>query len=1679
MARRDVDLVIRAKDEAEKVLRQITAALEEFSNASRGVDGGAEKAESSLGQLGAAISTLEKKLGGLEIADKLGTELDLASKNLARIEKRFEETQTEARQLERRLAETGVQADRFASKLKGATAALAQQKSAIQRAKTDQRELAAAYASAEKSQERLSARQAKLPALIERQSAALQKAEARYRDLADQIERTDDPSRTLVANFEASGRAVDQNTAKLNKLTTEYSEIGGRIRAAGSAMVIFGSQAERAAANVEKQQRALTKIGDNLRDLKTASDGANTAQGRLQTNLTRTASNLDKQEVAVARAEGAYVELALAAQQADAQLAELSQRSLGRLDEQLVEQGIAANRARQEFNELDAEARQLRASIGAVGVPTREMANALSFAEQKADEAQLKFLLQQETLERMGRAYREVSGDLKSTSAVSQQFEQEQRQLAQAMQQVSNEGLQQRNVLRGLNAAYTRAASTSNRLEGAARRTAAANERAAQATGRLAAAYRQFYGDTRRSLSLLQRIRGEVLSLIAAYGGLYGVIEVLRGTVDAYQTLEAAQARLTVAVGGDQAAAAQELDFLRRTADRLGITFGTLATEYSKFSIATRNTNLEGEATRKIFVAVAEAARVNRSSTREMAGVFTALTQIVSKGAVQMEELRQQLGDRLPGAIKIMADGLGVGTDELIKMMENGEVTADALVPFAEELQRKFGAGLPAALESTSTSIGRLANEAFEALLRFGQAGFLEAFTDLADTITATLQSADFRAFSDTASAALARLVNFIGFAIENFRVLAAVLTAFIGLKLTPVVLAIGASLRDMGRDALTASAGIRATGTAAATTTGRLGAAAAAVGRLRGALLALLSSTGIGLLVAAIGAGVALWATEADNATEAMVEHEKIVDDVKNAYDRAGGSVEGFGKEVAQSIRVTDARRNLRELQAALADSVAAFNTLEDQQGGTFATRFFGKNLGRGASKALVNEIDAVIQAANRGEIEFVDLADAIDEIAERYSDGDAATRRYAEGLVQAAADIKEKAEAARRMELVIISLTGTEEEAEGALRELNGTVKESAALQETAAEKAEKFQTALRSIQETVPRVKAELDLLEKSEALEKMVVAGLRAAQSWSDVVELMRAAGQAQSELDNEFISGGGSLVDRIIGVESGGNPNAKNPRSTATGLGQFIESTWLRMFKQYFPERASALTDAAILELRKDADVSRKMVTLYVRENAKHLRQAGVAINDASLYLAHFLGPGGATALLRSAPGTVANDVLGQGQIDANRSILDGKTREQVIAWAQRKVGISATELDIIEDQNRALEKQAEERQREAERAAKEQERQRQSTADRLSDGEFAITQQERINAGKEREAAIEEAIRQARADDPNITAEEIAKIKEQTGALFDLEQAKRNSRTESEAAQEAEREVNNLLAQRTALQEQLNIARQNGDQDAAENLRLKMTEVNAELSAAIDNAIRMWEAVGGTGADAAIAKLQTAKLETQNFGNEASRAYLQWDRVGDLFVTGLASAFDTFAQKVAEGKSVGEAARESFLAFAADFLRQIAQMILQQAIFNALRSAFGGTGFGSLIGVGHTGGLVGQSRVGSGNSTRRVSPAMFAGAMRYHSGGLIGLKPGEVPIIAKQGEEMLTRDDPRHMLNGGGKQTGGGGGQRPMTIINTFDAEEAFERAVATPRGQELLVNAVRSKRTEIKAALG
>ncbi|SCB52730.1 Transglycosylase SLT domain-containing protein [Bradyrhizobium yuanmingense] len=148
-----------------------------------------------------------------------------------------------------------------------------------------------------------------------------------------------------------------------------------------------------------------------------------------------------------------------------------------------------------------------------------------------------------------------------------------------------------------------------------------------------------------------------------------------------------------------------------------------------------------------------------------------------------------------------------------------------------------------------------------------------------------------------------------------------------------------------------------------------------------------------------------------------------------------------------------------------------------------------------------------------------------------------------------------------------------------------------------------------------------------------------------------------------------------LVDSIIGVESGGNPNATNPRSSASGLGQFIDSTWLATIRQAKPDLAGK-TDAELLALKTDPQLSREMTEAYANQNQAILSKAGVPVTPGTTYLAHFAGPGGAVKVLQADPNAMAGDVLGAAVVKAN-PFLANMTARDLQAWADRKMGGSS------------------------------------------------------------------------------------------------------------------------------------------------------------------------------------------------------------------------------------------------------------------------------------------------------------------------------------------------------------------------------------------------------------------
>ena len=146
----------------------------------------------------------------------------------------------------------------------------------------------------------------------------------------------------------------------------------------------------------------------------------------------------------------------------------------------------------------------------------------------------------------------------------------------------------------------------------------------------------------------------------------------------------------------------------------------------------------------------------------------------------------------------------------------------------------------------------------------------------------------------------------------------------------------------------------------------------------------------------------------------------------------------------------------------------------------------------------------------------------------------------------------------------------------------------------------------------------------------------------------------------------------ALIGRIITVESAGNARARNPLSTATGLGQFIESTWLRMLRSYRPELTASLSRQAQLELRFDPDLSRQMVRHLAQENEAFLRARGHEITAGRLYLAHFLGPAGADQALRADPSAPVVNVMGAAVVGAN-PFLRGYSIADLRSWADRKM----------------------------------------------------------------------------------------------------------------------------------------------------------------------------------------------------------------------------------------------------------------------------------------------------------------------------------------------------------------------------------------------------------------------
>lgn len=271
---------------------------------------------------------------------------------------------------------------------------------------------------------------------------------------------------------------------------------------------------------------------------------------------------------------------------------------------------------------------------------------------------------------------------------------------------------------------------------------------------------------------------GGLDSIVAGFKALAAAV-VIKEFIDANVELEQFNRAMTQ-ITGSTAEAALEFEYIKALSNTLGLSVTEAADAYVLLSAATRGTALEGQATREIYEAVSIAMSSLGRSTDDTQGALLAISQIVSKGTVSMEELRGQLGERLPGAFQLAAQSMGLTTQQLDELVSSGNLAATDFLPkFAQSLKDTYGD--VTYIEGFTQSMNRLQNSLQDAYQQIGDTGLFDALAkgvqiataavtgaisgitalgEIIGAVAGALSTGDFSGFGDAVNAAMTKAAD-------------------------------------------------------------------------------------------------------------------------------------------------------------------------------------------------------------------------------------------------------------------------------------------------------------------------------------------------------------------------------------------------------------------------------------------------------------------------------------------------------------------------------------------------------------------------------------------------------------------------------------------------------------------------------------------------------------------------------------------------------------------------------------------------------------------------------------------------------------------------------------------------------------------------------------------------------
>ncbi len=266
------------------------------------------------------------------------------------------------------------------------------------------------------------------------------------------------------------------------------------------------------------------------------------------------------------------------------------------------------------------------------------------------------------------------------------------------------------------------------------------NEKLAQLNASVREAIAKVRGHTSTRINntsdAFNNLASNAIKLSGAFYSVMGALDAYKAIMNAGLKRDSAQ-RAAKFVLGDKASEAEV--FIRNLADKTGLNISEGLSSYAKFAAGAQGSMSQDE-TQQLFGNATAMSRLMGLSNDELNGILKAFEQMASKGKIQAEELRGQLGDRMAGAFKLFAEALGMTATELDKAMKDGNIlSSDTLPKVAKQMGLMIdkAGGWAEVAKSTQTALGKLSNSWDDTLVRVFSGsqdelnGFLSSLSNL------------------------------------------------------------------------------------------------------------------------------------------------------------------------------------------------------------------------------------------------------------------------------------------------------------------------------------------------------------------------------------------------------------------------------------------------------------------------------------------------------------------------------------------------------------------------------------------------------------------------------------------------------------------------------------------------------------------------------------------------------------------------------------------------------------------------------------------------------------------------------------------------------------------------------------------------------------------------------------